>query len=259
MPNHARTQFYPRHIDSHRENGRTAPNSPAESIKKVRLPGLALLALLALLNFAGCAGFDDTLQKIDNSLQFEITRPPVIVREELVRREPPVVHIYPVTEAAGLKVLFVPFRVTQPISNPELAGYGISKLFWQTWASMEIFEYMEFLPEAGPFRTDSAMRIARSRGADLMVSGYVTRLLSGGEAASSSVALQLEAYDVSSGSLVWSMAQAGAIAKPESRDYVLFTTRGKISSDPLYTITATLAEDMGQIMLKWSNGSEKSD
>jgi hypothetical protein len=259
MPNYAHTQFYPRHIDSCRENGRTAPNSLEECIKKVRLPGLALLTLLALLNFAACAGFDDTLQKLDASIQFEIARPPLFVREEAVRREPPMVHIYPVTEAAGLKVLFVPFRVTQPIGNPELTGYGISRLFWQTWASMEVFEYMEFLPEEGPFRAESAMRIARSRGADLVVSGYVTNLLSGGEVASSSLALQLEAYDVSSGSLIWSMAQAGAIDKPESRDYIIFTTRGKISSDPLYTLTATLARDMGQIMLKWSQDNEKSD
>jgi hypothetical protein len=86
-----------------------------------------------------------------------------------------------------------------------------------------------------------------------MVSGYITGLLSGGGLAMSALSLQLEAYDVGSGVLVWSMAQAGSIPKPESRDYILFTTRSKISSDPLYALTTTLAGDMGKIMLEWSN------
>jgi hypothetical protein len=231
--------------------------SLANTVRKKCLPGLVLLSLLALLNFTGCGMAGNAMQAVNDSVQFELSRPPVIIREEIVRREPPVVHVYPVSEAVGPKVLFIPFRVTQPITDPELAGYGISKLFWQTWSSMEIFEYMEFFPGGGPFRMDSALRIARSKGADMVVGGYVTRLLSGGGLALSAMALQLEAYDVSSGALVWSMAQAGSIPKPESRDYILFTTQSKISSDPLYALTTILAGDMGKIMLEWSKGGSE--
>ncbi|MDR2825396.1 MAG: DUF3280 domain-containing protein, partial [Deltaproteobacteria bacterium] len=113
--------------------------------------------------------------------------------------------------------------------------------------------------DGGPFRTDSALRVARSKGADLVVSGYVTNLMSGGGIATSTLALQLEAYDVSSGAMVWSMAQAGAIAKPQSHDYVIFATQSKVSSDPIYALTTTLAKDMGKIMLDWSKEGDKKE
>jgi uncharacterized protein YceK len=258
MSGYAKTQFYPRHIDSFNEKGRVQPNTLENSVKKASVPGLVLLALLILLNLSGCGIVESSLQMVDNNVQYEVVSQPVIVTEEKVWRNPPTVHIYPITEVAGLKVLFVPFRVTQNIAQPELIGYGVSKLFWQTWASMQVFDYMEFLPDAGPFRADSALRDARAKGADLVVSGYVTNLMSGGEVAQSTLALQLEAYDVSSGSMVWSMSQAGGIAKPVSIDYVIFKTQSKISTDPIYALTTALAQDMGKVMRGWSKPEEKS-
>jgi hypothetical protein len=83
--------------------------------------------------------------------------------------------------------------------------------------------------------------------------------MSGGGIATSTLALQLEAYDVSSGAMVWSMAQAGAIAKPQSHDYVIFATQSKVSSDPIYALTTTLAKDMGKIMLDWSKEGDKKE
>lgn len=218
------------------------------NLKKVALPCVILLSLLLLVNLSGCSS--------GTSTQWELLSPPVVISEVSVVREPPVVHVYPSSDAPSLKVLFMPFRVTQPMSDPEMAGYGVSKLFWQTWASMKVFQFMEFMPERGPFRPDMALRLAKARGADMVVGGYVMNLLAGGTVGQSNLAIQLEAYDVSSGLLVWSMTQAASIEKPSSNDYVVFKTRNKTPSDPIYALTASIAVDMGQIMMNWSQREE---
>jgi hypothetical protein len=230
----------------------TQKNEPrvslSHNLKKAALPFIVLLALFLLVNLSGCSS--------NTSTQWDLLNPPVVISEVSVVREPPVVHVRPSSDAPSLKVLFMPFRVTQPMSDPEMAGYGVSKLFWQTWASMNIFQYMEFMPGHGPFRPDMALRLAKARGADMVVGGYVMNILVGGTVARSNLAIQFEAYDVSSGLLVWSMTQAASIEKPSSDDYVVFKTRNKTPSDPIYALTATIAGDMGQVMLNWTQREE---
>lgn len=215
------------------------------SVKRAILPFIMLLGVFVFLNLGGCS-------TVENRAHIEIASQPVVYQDAKILRDPPVVHIHPRTEATGLKVLFLPFRVTQVMQNSEMAGYSIAKTFWQTWASMQVFDYMEYVPDAGPFRVDAALRLARAKGADMVVGGYVTNLLSGSTIAQSSLALQLEAYDVSSGMLVWSMGQAAAIPRPESNDYIIFSTRNKMPGDPIYALTQVIASDMGNLMRNWS-------
>ncbi|MDR2892048.1 MAG: hypothetical protein LBV80_03030 [Deltaproteobacteria bacterium] len=220
-----------------------------QSIRTAALPGVVLIGLFMLLNLVGCAGSGE-------KTRFEIASQPVVYTDYEILRDPPVVHVQPVSEASGVKVLFVPFRVTQQMDNSELVGYSITKMFWQNWAALGVFEYMEYAPEAGPFSLGRALALARSRGADMVVSGYVTHFLSGSSIAGSSLSVQLEGYDTSSGILVWSMAQGAAIARPQSNDYMLFSTRPKMPDDPIYAITAAMAKDMGEIMRGWSRAEE---
>jgi hypothetical protein len=210
-----------------------------------------VVLLLSLLFLSGCGQTEN--------ISFELASKPVYYREGGVRREPPVVHIRPVTEVGGLKVMFMPFRVVQKMDNPELAGYGLSRTFWQTWSAMRVFEHFEFMSEGGPFRRDLAVAQAKARGADMVIGGFVTHLMAGGNSGENRLALQLEGYDVSSGLMVWSMAQAGAVGAPEKRDFLVFEIKDKQSADPLHAITTSLARDMGEIMREWSSRGDSPE
>ncbi|MDL2307292.1 hypothetical protein LJC48_04615 [Desulfovibrio sp. OttesenSCG-928-C06] len=224
----------------------------AQSLRGAATPGLILVTLLMCLNLLGCSTSKE-------DVRFEIASQPVIYSDAEILRDPPVVHVRPVTDVTGIKVVMLPLRVTQKMDNPDLTGYSIGKMIWQVWAGLGVFDYMEYVPDAGPFRLDTALRIARSKGADMLVSGYVTHILAGSTVAQSSLAVQVEAYDVSSGIMVWSMAQAATIPRPASNDYILFSTRNRMPADPIYALTQAIAGDMGTIMRDWSQRERIED
>ncbi|MDL2313751.1 penicillin-binding protein activator LpoB [Desulfovibrio sp. OttesenSCG-928-C14] len=216
-----------------------------QSLQRVLPSFLVLLALFLILNLSGCSA-------LSQNSDFDLAGQPTMSVEQEIRKSKLMVHVRPVSDVSGLKVVFVPFRMTQKIENAELTGYAVGKLFWQTWAGMQVFDQMEYLGSSGPFRQDTALRLAKGKGADLLVSGYITNLLSGATSGQSSLALQLEAYDVQSGLLVWSMAQAATLPRPQSHDYILFSTRSRMPEDPVYALTTSIAGEMGQVMRAWS-------
>lgn len=204
-----------------------------------------LLLVIALTALAGCAAVEDRVQ-------FQLGSQPVVYRDQWTRREPPAVFVYP-KDAVGAEpsVLFVPFRVTQKITDPEMIGYAQSRTVYQTWLSMEIFPIMEYAAAEGPFRRDRAIALARARGADLVVGGFVTYYLAGGSRTDSQLAIQVEIYDAASGELVCSMAQSALMPAGNTNDYIIFATKTRLPSDPMYVMTKTMAEDMGQLLRGW--------
>lgn len=205
---------------------------------------LPLLCIL-LVAVSGCSTVND-------HVSFELGTQPLVYVDQWTRRDAPVVYVYP-KDAAGMdpSVYFVPFRVTQKITNPEMIGYAEARSVYQTWLSMEIFSVMEFAPEQGPYRRDRALAMARARGADLLVGGFVTYYLAGGSTTESQLALQIEIYDTASGELVCSMAQAALMPARETKDYLLFATKTRLPGDPMQAMTMTMAQDMGKLLQGW--------
>lgn len=212
---------------------------------KSRPVRILLFLLLCILFFTGCG--------VQNNIDASLGEQPAYYLDAYVTRDRPQVYIHPVTDVAGLKVLFVPFRVVQEMDRPEMVGYSLARGFWQTWAGMEVFNQFEFFPEAGPFRRDLAVAYGRARGADLVVGGYVTRIFAGGNSSDNLLAVQIEAYDVGSGLLVWSLAQSGVLPAPKTRDYVLFAAKRRLPTDPMQLLTTVLATDTGKILKDWSS------
>ena len=224
------------------------------------------LALGAALFAAGCSTVSQSAStvkeyaarataQLKEHVDFSFNGTVVYIDEAVVRGNPEV-HIFPTTEVSGLKALVVPFRVTQRITEPELVGYAVSKGLWQTWAGMRVFDYMEFMPEAGPFRRDIAVRLAKARGADLVIGGFVTYLIPGAGKLNSSLAVQVEAYDVASGLMVWSMSHSGMLPADRTKDFMLFETKSRTPADPIQTINTAISADMGKIMRNWSKFDE---
>lgn len=218
--------------------------APGHFALKSRPVRILLLILLCILFFTGCSVKD----RVDVSFSDK----PAYYMDAYVTRGKPEIHVYPLTDVGGIKVIFVPFKVVQKMDNPEMVGYSLARGFWQTWASMEVFDQFEFFAEAGPFRRDLAIAYARSRGADMVVGGFVTHIFAGGNSSDNRLSLQIEAYDVGSGLLVWSMAQGGVLPAPKTRDYIIFATKRQLSTDPMQLLNSTLAHDMGTIMKEWT-------
>ncbi|MCL1915584.1 MAG: hypothetical protein FWG17_02575 [Desulfovibrionaceae bacterium] len=222
---------------------------PVSSFLKDPRVCLVFFILFAQLSLSGCS----LTSGLDRRVEFDLTSKAAIYVDSEVIREPPLIHVHPVSEVGGLKVLFMPFQMTQSTDHPEMVGYSLSRAFWQTWSSMRVFEQFEFVPDGGPFRRDMAVAYAKARGADLVIGGFVTYLLAGGTTGPSSLGVQIEGYDVSSGLLVWSMAQAGALPARRARDYIVLEVKNRLPSDPLYVIAGSLASDMGQLMRAWAS------
>ena len=217
-----------------------------------KLPPFVLLALglavAALLG--GCA-------RIQDNVSFDMTAPAMFYKNQWARRGDPLVHVQAAEISdVSLTALFVPFRVTQPISNPEIIGYSEARTVWQTWLGMRIFSTMEFDAEAGPFRRDVALRRARAKGADLLVGGFVTYYYSGGSISDSQIALQIEIYDTRTGQLVWSVGHSALMPASTFNDYIVFTTKTRLPSDPIYALTRVIAEDIGALLGQWMPAPE---
>lgn len=202
---------------------------------------IMLLALLCILFFMGGCG-------VRNNVDVSFSDKPSFFLDAYVSRGTPEVHIYPLTDVGGIKVLFVPFKVVQQMDRPEMVGYSIARTFWQTWAAMGVFDQFEFLAEAGPFRRDLAIAYARARGADMVVGGYVTHIFAGGNSSDNRLAVQLEAYDASSGLLVWSVAHSGVLPAPKTRDFIIFATKRRLPTDPMHFTAGVLAGDTGALL-----------
>lgn len=212
---------------------------------------LPLIFFCVLFFIGGCGA--------QENIDVSFSGKPSYYLDAYVNRSRPEVHVYPVTDVGGVKVLFVPFKVVQKMDDPEMVGYSVARSFWQTWAGMEVFEQFEFFAEAGPFRRDLAVEYARARGADMVVGGYITHIFAGGNSSDNRLSVQIEAYDVSSRLLVWSMSQGGALSAPKTRDYIIFATKRRMPTDSMQLVTKTLAEDMGVILKEWATREPNYD
>ncbi|MDL2209804.1 DUF4136 domain-containing protein [Desulfovibrio sp. OttesenSCG-928-O18] len=207
-------------------------------------------ALILPALVSGCA-------TIDEHVSFDLASQPVVYRDQWARRDAPMVYVHPVEKTdMELTALFMPFRVTQKISEPEMIGYTQARVVWQTWLSKRLFSIMEFDGDHGPFRRDIAVNLAREKGADLAIGGFVTYYYAGGSEADSQVALQIEIYDAASGQLVWSMAQSALMPARTVNDYIIFATETRSPSDPMFALAKTIAEDTGNVVAKWVPASE---
>ncbi|MDL2291036.1 hypothetical protein LJC09_02925 [Desulfovibrio sp. OttesenSCG-928-F20] len=205
----------------------------------------------SLVLLAGCV----TARGVQEHVWFDPTGKITVYQDQWVQRNPPELHVQPASAPPmDMRVLFIPFRVTQPIDNPTILGYSTARTFWQTWLTMRLFPGLEFSGDDTPYRRDRAVQLARARGADMVVGGFVTYVYAGGTAGDSQIAVQVEAHDTRTGQMVWSMAQSGLLPAARTTDYFIFAAKQRLPSDPLHAISQALAADMGKQIQNWTSG-----
>ncbi len=202
------------------------------------------------LGLAGCANQSGPVG-VDIDLAGERT---VYVNKH-VELGPLQVYVHPDGEPpVPPRALFVPLRMTQRMEYAQQTGHNISRLIWQTWLQEQVFPTLEFAAMSTPYRPDLALSLAARKGADMVVGGYITHFLDGGTMGDTNVSITVEAYDVKTGNLMWSMAQGGRMQRDHVADYLLFAVKTRLPSDPAAAVTTALAADMAVAVRNWVNG-----
>lgn len=210
-----------------------------------------LLAALIVTISVGCARSpDDSYSSI--SLTGDFSTPFQVLTDNFVRRQPPAIYVQPTTPLGYRPTaLFVPLRMMQQMNNAVTFSDLLSRQIWQVWLSLGAFSTLEYAPQAGPFERSRALALARQKGAQILIGGFINHYMDGGSGGESSVSLAIEAYDVKTGNLIWSIAEGGLMEKEKKHDFYLFTITERNPADPSSLIVRSLAWDMGKVVLKW--------
>jgi hypothetical protein len=215
----------------------------------IRLFMLAALLMLA----TACGSIQSTLDNAPAVLDIDLASQGTLYTNEWVHRQAePQIMVRPQEPPdTPPRVLFVPFRMYQDMREGSAIAEQVSGIFWQSWLQQRTFEVLQFAPELAPFSPARGIAAGRAAGADLVVSGYVTRFIDAGTAGDSRLALQVDMYDTFTGELVWSMAHAGFMENTVKRDYLLFTQRNRLPAEPVWSIATVLAADMARPIKEW--------
>lgn len=214
------------------------------------------LLLAFLLVFSGCTRNPPDDSEVSTTLTGGLRTPIQIQWDNYVRRQPPAIYVAPQSPGyKRLKAIFVPLRSRQQIANAVSFNERLSRQVWQIWLSLNAFTVLEFAPEAGPYRPESAVAYARRRGADLVIGGYINHFIDGGEGGDSSISLEIDIHDAKTGTQLWAMAQEGMMSARQAHDFYLFEISERNPQDPTGFIARSLAWDMGRVVLGWVDPS----
>lgn len=220
----------------------------------------AAFLLTAMLMLSACGSVQT---KADNSpvgFDFDMASSGTVYLDAWVHRRDAQVLVYPqMSPPTPPKAIFVPFRMNQDMREGSEVAEHISRIFWQSWLQQQTFEVLRYSPELMPFIPGASIAAGRALGADLVVSGYVTRLLAGGTAGDSRLAVQVDIYDTVTGEMVWSMVHAGLIESTPKRDYLLFTQETRLPAEPIWAIATVLAADMAVPVKKWQHETDTEE
>ncbi|MFV0421710.1 hypothetical protein [Oleidesulfovibrio sp.] len=221
---------------------------------------MAALLLATILLLSGCGSIQS---KSDNSpvgFDFDMASAGTLYLDAWVHRREAQVLVHPtMAPMTPPKAIFVPFRMNQDMREGSEVAEQISRMFWQSWLKQQTFESLQYSPQLMPFTPARSIAAGRALGADLVVSGYVTRLLAGGTTGDSRLAVQLDIYDTVTGEMVWSMVHAGFIEQTTKRDYLLFTQDARLPAEPVWALATVLAADMALPIKRWQHEADQNE
>lgn len=214
----------------------------------------SLLRLWALVCLTLVAGGCSPLHDPAGGGTIDLTTPGTLYTNSKIYRGDIQVMVHPnINLEQPPAALFVPLGLTQAMHDSLPVSEGVSRQVWQQFLSEGTFSTLELADMAPPYRTDLALPLARSKGADMLVGGYITYYLDGGQTGNTKISLQLEVYDVKSGEMLWSLAHAGLLPYQSARDYLLLQVKSRMPADPMSAVIAAVAGDMARLLHMWTS------
>ncbi len=180
------------------------------------------------------------------------TQTTVFVDEAVESGGGPQVLVRPLDEPMRMPAAVVtPFRILQNMEERKHLGLELGRMFWAQWVERQVFtqcEYYQNGPWEGP---GHAVAIGRAMGADLVVTGDVTRLFMGGTAGASELAMHLYVYETSTGKLIWNMIQSARIQNHPDQDFIFYRETSRMPMEPMAVLMQTIARDMAAPVHAW--------
>lgn len=216
----------------------TRPGRLARLLRPLLAPALAV----ACLTVPACSNVEPRL-----------VQPTLVYYDAPVETSPLSVYIRPSGPAdRPLSALYVPFLAREDMENPRTIGLEVTRTVWQTWLSQAVFPTQVFDETTLFYGREEAIDLARQRGADLLVSGEVSHYFNGGTRSDTSVSLRADIYDVASGQLLWSMAQAGRMEHQLDEDFILAKRTTRMPESPMQAVIQRISLEMGLVISDWS-------
>ncbi|WP_027721402.1 OmpA family protein [Maridesulfovibrio zosterae] len=151
-----------------------------------------------------------------------------------------------------LSALFYPFQVTQTMPNSIDWGKQVARGIWQNWTSLQIFPSMVYDDTLTYRGLEEALYTARSRGYDLLVTGFVPYLYLGHTMDDSALSVQVKIYETKRGQMVCSFEQSGRIEKKMDDDFILIKREHRMPESAFYNIIRAIATDMAVPLTSWA-------
>ncbi len=213
----------------------------------MKLKFCTLLLVLSTAFLSACAAPNATV-----GMNGQMATPYHITKDALVVVSPIRVYVQPnASPKQALRGLFVPLRVTQDIASPKNISHNISRQVWQVWLAQKSFAALEYDDRVVPFQVSDALQVAKSRGANVLVGGYITHFMDSGGVGTSAISMQIELYDVATGTLLWSMAQGGSIDKQQPTDLFIVGIQDRMPADPMGLTARSVGYDLGMKVYNW--------
>ena len=199
------------------------------------------LIIILLLMLPACG-------HVDMSISDQI----VVKKDSPVRKSSLQVAVHPRgKQFRPLTAYFHPFVIQQQSTDYRHLSTAFAEIFHAAWMEDRLFPVME-LDRGKPYRgLESALKKARSRGADLMVIGYVPYFYAGHTLDDNAITIQVDIYAAASGTLLWSMKQSGRIEEKQPQDWIYFRQEYRMTTGPFSAIIRGMAKDMAIPLKAW--------
>ena len=151
----------------------------------------------------------------------------------------------------SLRGLILPFAVRQDLVVRKDIGRELADIFRLTWLESRNFAALEF-NQTDPWPgLETALAQAKSKGANILMTGNVSQFFEGSGTGRTSVGVTVEIYWVPTGTLLWSAAQAAMIEGQFDKDYVLVRSSRRLPAQPSYAVARALAQSMAQTFARY--------
>ncbi len=218
---------------------------------------LRLLVPLCLASLVGCSYVSEKTEQAngpEGRAYLDLASQPTFYSQSKIYRADVQVTVHPnVNLPCAPSALFVPLGLTQDMRDQLRVSQGVSRQVWQQLVGSGAFSTLELADMRPPYRVDQALPVARRLGAEFLVGGYITYYFDGASNTDSKLSLQLEVYDVKSGDLIWAMGHAGVLPYEVTRDFLLWQSKTRMPADPMGTLIAAVAGDMGELLHLWAD------
>lgn len=188
-----------------------------------------------------------------NYVDPSLVHPTKVYTDKQVEKSDLVVTVRPKErQLTPLKTLMYPFWIQQDIRGSNLPlGQEIAGIVQGVWIQKELFPTLALDEKLRYTNRDTALEVARSRGADILVLGFVPYLYAGSTIDDTAITLQVNCYETRTGQLVLSMTQSARVDYRPPKDWVIVDHVTRMPDAPLWVAVRAMAEDMAVPMASW--------